>query len=154
MNQTQHDRLSILADHLESGALFRDYFDFAVFHKIHDGCKTSGCAAGECVFLWPTDWQWNHDYEINGSHFPRLTKLVDSGVSSGCTRISLMEFFGLSDNEAGSLFYPNAGGRPWSTSERELGEEATKYDVASNIRNFLAWKDKTSITIKEVTERD
>lgn len=127
------ERLLQLAEHLEKGQLGHKYFSFSVWNSDdwEDGadtkCGTTGCAIGECPFIWPDDWKFDTDGE------PVLTGKI--GVHD-----SVLDWFNLSVPEARHLFIPDAqseilyGGR-------NLTGDATKYEVAANIRAFIEKKE-------------
>lgn len=147
MTNIQRDRLSMLAAHLKSGNLGHDRFDFNAFSDGNikpNGCRTAGCALGECLLLWPDVWTYR-----GGTH-PFTTAL---------------EFFGLSTEEARLLFAPasplsgswaaaTSSARPMDAPYWYRGAyvDATADEVADNIDRFLAWKpveEPEPATIKE-----
>ncbi len=125
-------RLTALADHLERAvALKVDKFYFACSLsdvETYTGgghregwpkCGTVGCACGEASLLWPEHFRSGTDW---------LAMAEDA-----------QKFFGLSFGEREHLFDPNQqdlglfGGQ-------HLGNNATRYEVAANIRAFLEIK--------------
>ena len=132
------ERLLKLAEHLEKGQLGHEIFSFTTFNSDDwqdradinrgiTGCGTSGCAIGECPFVWPEEWSFDL---LEG--MPVLRK-CSGPMDSAC------KWFGLTDNEACHLFLPGCyrmqyGGNP-------LGGRATKDQVAANIRAFVAHKE-------------
>lgn len=126
------DYLLKLADHLESGKLGHEDFDFRFFNaneyqmEIHvGGCGYSGCAIGECPIVFPEDWEW-----INGRpklhHKPCLIP-----------EIAAHDFFKINPSEFAHLFVPNAQA-PSTYGGIRLDTDATRKQVAANIRAFVA----------------
>jgi hypothetical protein len=130
MNDIQKQRLETLATHLESGKLFHDGFDFSVFHFSHNTCGSAGCALGECPSLFSKDWHFT------GS-VPELSCYESMGAYESAT-----VFFGISMDAARHLFSPNDqntvlyGGKT-------LGPNASREEVAENIREFIKTKEST-----------
>lgn len=128
MTQEHIDRLAKLAEHLEKGQLGHVRFDFSTINDTESPhCGTAGCALGELPIVWPNLWSWNY------AGLPTL-KDVGESIFSGA-RI----FFGLSSVETFHLFYPDEqltdvyGGK-------DLDDNATRYEVAANIRAFIEIK--------------
>ncbi len=137
------DRLTKLAEHLESGELYHDKFDFNQWHcdaSSSNGCGSCGCAIGECPGLFPEDWCFSR--RVNGIEFrngefgrlkPRLRKFE---YLNSDTLADAEKFFSLSLSESRHLFAPFAqncvlfGGSP-------LNNMSTRYDVAKNLRIFI-----------------
>lgn len=123
------DRLETLAQHLETGVLGHERFDFDHFN---DGanrpneCGTSGCAIGECPVIWPGEWEFGGGLPLLRGVRPHASN-VDS---------STKKWFGLDQDMCDHLFYPEHqkldmyGGK-------DLDEYATRYEVAANIRAFI-----------------
>ncbi len=139
MKQIHIDRLLKLADHLEHGQLGHKKFNFGVFnasvngdHSVKSKCGYMGCAIGECPIAFPEDWAFDergHPCLLENFGLFRF----DEECVSGC------EFFGVNNDEFDHLFVPENqyvkiyGGI-------DLGRDATKEQVAANIRAFVALK--------------
>lgn len=123
------ERLEKLADHLERGKLFHEVFDFRVINAtdgksdLSGSCGTAGCALGECPGLWPDDWEWDEWGSVG---------LKDCGSLFAPEQV----FFGLNAYEAGHLFYPMLQ-EPDFYGGKELSGDATRHEVAANIRAFI-----------------
>ena len=123
------ERLLKLADHLENGNLGHKYFSFSVWNSDdwQDGadvkCGTMGCAIGECPFVWPDDWKFDTDGE------PVLDGKI--GVHD-----SVVDWFELSKDEGRHLFIPQKQS-PVVFGGKYVDGDATKYEVAANIRAFV-----------------
>lgn len=128
MNKTGRRRLEKLEQHLRKGKLFHDKFNFGTWHS-EDECGTSGCAIGECVKLFPSNWKWVGD-------IPTLKK-VESWVGViGSGR----EFFDINYDEFNHLFLDGFQ-EPKLYGGRNLGPRATPLQVANNIHAFLQRQD-------------
>jgi hypothetical protein len=140
-------RLLKLAAHLENGKLGHKKFNFAVFNghmekgilkqADENGCATLGCAIGECPFVFPRLWEWS-----NG--FPKLKQTNGerwSCVGNGETFSDVEAFFDLFHSEARHLFMPHRQ-HPGLYGGVILNVRATRKQVASNIRAFVAKKEK------------
>ena len=121
------ERLEKLAEHLESGQLGHEVFDFSTYNNSGEpSCGTAGCALGECPIIWPNKWRFDRDGApiIKSKPFPHSSATV---------------FFKIDSDEAGHLFYPNKQ-KPNLYGGKELDETATRYEVAANIREFIKVK--------------
>ncbi len=118
------DRLLRLAEHLETGQLGHERFDFDFYNDASDRCGTTGCALGECPIVWPDDWYFH------------LHKVALRGETSSDVRDSAALWFGCSKDAAEHLFYPSEQ-LPEFYGGEELGEKATREQVAANIRAFI-----------------
>lgn len=116
-------RLEKLAKHLEKGKLGHDVFAFDEFHARRD-CKTLGCALGECPFIFE-EWVFDGDEPALGMS------------SSGNATWDASTFFWIDKAAVAHLFMPGAQRTIRCGGER-LTASATRYQVASNIRAFLA----------------
>jgi hypothetical protein len=131
-NQMNAERLLKLAEHLETGKLGHEKFDFSYYNAsdelgaahLSPNCGAVGCAIGECPIVFPDEWRFNDQgFPVTGLHF----NSTDSGK----------EFFRLSEEEYEHLFLPHHqdydrfGGV-------DLNDHATKELVAANIRAFVA----------------
>lgn len=122
-------RLVQLAEHLEHGRLGHEKFDFSTYNDTNENaCGTAGCALGECPILFPSEW---HFYNYG-------TPLLIDGQLCYCTE-SAIRFFDISRREAQHLFYP-IGQDCDSLGGNQLDYDATKEEVAQNIRAFVAIK--------------
>lgn len=128
-------RLEALERHLREGRLGHRVFDFAVanaFERVSrpGRCGTSGCALGEMPILAPDRWVFN------ARAWPVLRRLDTGHVSVAGLVASAVTDFRITADATRHLFFPHAqdcasfGGQP-------LGEDATRYEVADNIRAFL-----------------
>ena len=130
-------RLLTLAAHLETGKLGVDEFDFGTYYDVDvdssgTDCGTAGCAIGECPTAFPNDWYY-HRYSTK-EKFPRLNSQPHLE-----TRHAGMVYFDLTYEEYNELFIPGQQ-RP------KLGSDATKEQVAANIRAFVADKLGEGVT--------
>ncbi len=120
------ERLLKLAEHLESGKLGHKEFYFGNYNVGEfdgRGCGTSGCAIGECPIVFK-EWK----FDDNGT--PVVGK-SQTAESSGT------KFFNISISEYEHLFYPFSQNVEMYGGNT-LGYSATKEQVASNIRAFVA----------------
>lgn len=137
MNATIYrERLELLATHLEGGKLGHEEFYFSSYNATRDfepaghKCGTLGCALGECPIVWPDDWKFRK-YDVG---------LLSEG---GCTPIpAAMVWFCLDGDEVAHLFYPRAQA-PERFGGSVLTGEASRYQVATNIREFIKRKYPT-----------
>ncbi len=124
------ERLIQMAEHLESGKLGHEVFDFSTVNDIFlPKCGTAGCAIGELPIIWPNNWKWSISGSISfiDKHYDDLDECVDECVG---------EWFDLDEFMVYHLFYPeNQKVRVFGGVE--LTESATRYDVAANIRAFI-----------------
>jgi len=123
------DRLETLAQHLETGVLGHERFDFGSFN---DGavrpneCGTAGCGIGECPVIWPGEWKF-------GGGLPLL---IGTKPNIDNVNTSVEVWFGLAPNQVDHLFYPYLQNCDEYGGEI-MGDDATRYDVAANIRAFI-----------------
>jgi hypothetical protein len=132
MKALHRKRLEKLATHLEKGKLAHDSFDFSTLHD-HRGCRSVGCALGECPFVFPNHWHM-------AQTFPKLTpllKISPFGSSTG----DAVKFFGISDSAAEHLFHPYLQSVDLYGGKR-LSAGATRKQVAANIRAFIKRQSK------------
>lgn len=120
------ERLTKLAEHLETGKLGHKIFDFSTYNANRNGddmgtarCGTAGCAIGECPIVFPDEWK-----------FDKLGGIV---LRSGDDHTV---FFDITDEQYDHLFLPNDQDCETYGGE-ELGKDATRYQVAANIRAFI-----------------
>ncbi len=133
-NEVHKQRLLKLADHLLNGKLGHEKFNINCWNVgIFDdkGCGTAGCAIGECPIVFPESWEFN----------PITSYPVLIGMSIGILH-SIHSFFGLSRNEKNHLFHAR-GQKPDIYGGSILSENATKEEVANNIKIFVELKTKT-----------
>lgn len=163
------DRLMKLAEHLESGTLGHDNFDFSAWNRGNrkeNNCGTNGCALGECPILFPKEWFFIHDFDSNtfdgvGLWFAQNSK----GFLDAFTAAE--EFFALNAIESDLLFCPGENSRYQNFDHQFEGEtkvwimprfivrdryqryvdemkslpsEATRYEVAEQIKKFISFK--------------
>ena len=130
-------RLKKLADHLDHGDLGHKKFDFGNYNATEYDlkpepykCGTSGCAIGECPFVFPKAWKFG------ASSIPTTEEFKDDTF---CASNSARAFFRIDSDECDHLFYPNCqdtiryGGQI-------LSYEATRQEVAANIYAFIEKK--------------
>jgi len=130
------ERLLQLAAHLEVGLLGHAVFNFSVYNGNGNSpllgladerlksCGTNGCAIGECPIIWPEAWHFG----VRG-----VTLALESDKDTeegGC------HWFGLSINQYEHLFAPYSQ-EPFTYGGEFLDGNATKEEVASNIRSFV-----------------
>jgi len=123
-NTIRFDRLEMLAEHLEKGQLGHERFDFRFYNNDYSKCGTSGCAMGECPVLWPDQWEWYHDSVV-------LSEQKGIGPE-----MSGMRWFSITLNEYAHLFIPLSQD-PAMFGGELLERDATRYEVAANIRAFI-----------------
>lgn len=125
------ERLLKLAEHLEKGELAHKTFDFGCFNggKISqaNSCGTMGCALGELPAIDP-EWYWLGDNVL-------WTGRTDSMSAWQCAE----KYFDIDGIEAEHLFFPKEQ-LPEEFGGILLDCDATKEEVASNIRAFVAIK--------------
>jgi hypothetical protein len=132
------ERLTKIADHLEHGNLGHQVFDFENYNDSPDsneapvGCGTNGCALGEFPIIFPNEWEFIGRH-INLKQQDRHTP----------TAIQAAAFLNLESVEVHALFYPTGYPKPHIYMEingiefYQLPYNATRYDVAANIRKFI-----------------
>jgi hypothetical protein len=137
------ERLLKLAEHLETGKLGHEQFDFGHYNVDLDlnaagpKCGAFGCAIGECPILFPDDWKFD------GCGLPSLR--IGSVYASSDAR----SFFDIDISECDHLFYPDSQ-VPDLHGGVNLGICATKEEVAANIRSFVALKKGAGGTLINV----
>lgn len=142
------DRLLQLAEHLEKGKLIHETFNFKVFNSnstYEQPCGAAGCALGECPAVFPSEWRFiknptklGHASGLYSHYIP----VIDGEVS---VEDSAITFFGLSSAEDNHLFYPYEQ-QPELYGGVELTGNATREEVASNIREFVRIKQAALTT--------
>lgn len=125
------ERLEKLATHLESGELEHKRFDFGNY-SVTRQCVTAGCALGECPAIWPEHWE-KRPTSIPGRFDPVISGEQEPDDSAEA-------FFQLSSEECDHLFYPSEQ-QPEEFGGIFLGCDATRHEVASNIREFIKRKE-------------
>jgi len=121
------NRLLNLAEHLEFGNLGHDKFNLSVFStkSKYVLCETAGCALGECPTAFPDDWKWSESYHPTyKGKSPFDSAILFFNISVGAT----LHLFA-TDTQYPLLY----GGKV-------LEKNATKEDVANNIREFVETK--------------
>lgn len=155
-------RLSQLADHLDSSNRGLDRFDFAHTCCVNQGpypCGTSGCAMGEMPALWPDEWAWTNLYgplpprtrptaddaeHQNHSFFDVTYTGMDNAIHSWS---DVRDWFQIDQEVYELLFYPRYSGDPqnWRDNHETvpgveaLPETATAHEVAENIRAYVRY---------------
>ena len=136
------DRLLKLADHLENGVLGHKEFSFRFINKgpfKDNGCGIMGCAIGECPIVFPDEWKFQ---EIGYNTF----RPICGGLLNPSTSAQL--FFDLNYLDVRVLFYPHFIEvyeqylKNNNTKLVRLEVDATKEQVAANIRKFVEFKSK------------
>jgi len=135
----QVGRLLKLAEHLERGKLGHSVFDFDVM-CVQRKCGTAGCAIGECPWAFPDEWELVEIYSSWDNGPPLLDpQLKRDSLGDGWD--DAKEFFGLTDEQARSLFMPDHAEGDFGSYRRyngiRLGKDATPKQVAANIRAFV-----------------
>jgi hypothetical protein len=142
------ERLLKLANHLLTGELGHEYFEFSHFNhgKHHDPkkveirCGSRGCALGECPIVFPEDWMFTlYDYKKEYSSFPVLSigRRKDTFVDA-------MIFFDINDHETQVLFNPYMTSfvlRIDGVIIRTLSKFASKEEVANQLIEFVKLKE-------------
>lgn len=142
-------RLLALAEHLETGKLGHEVFDFRHVNAVPvkgqglallstDGliqatggvCGTHGCAIGELPIVFPESWY----FQENG--LPRLK--VEYVTKFAGTGRDVIEFFGVSYGELCGLFYDGKRECPWN--KHKLGTQPSRAEVAAGIRRYVVWR--------------
>jgi len=133
-SKIRFDRLQKLADHLMSGELGHDYFDFGVYSRGArklNSCGTSGCAIGECPVVFNRSWAFKKGY-------PHLIR--NSALSVGN---DAKKFFGIEYKMYQHLFEPSYITNPYAHQApsrfggKILYANATRKAVAKNILAFI-----------------
>lgn len=128
-------RLRKLADHLKNGKLGHDKFYFGEWHS-EDSCGTKGCAAGECVFVWPESWEFRRG----------LTALYPSLIGRDLkVWQSLEDWFGLVPGEPSDLFAPTIAP---DFDLTPTSRTSSKEEVAANIERFCEWAEKEGLALE------
>jgi hypothetical protein len=134
MKAIHAERLLKLADHLENGKMGHKEFDFAKYNRgplDDNGCGTAGCAMGECPFVFPDDFTFA---------LPHGDVTLKTHLFSSSTLLSGMIFFDIRNDEYSYLFNPR--GKHDVLGNNNLTQLSTKEEVAQNIRDFVAYKQK------------
>jgi hypothetical protein len=132
-NTVGMERLKRLLEHMEHGKLSVRRFDFRI---IRNDCGTAGCMAGELPGLFP-EWEFFLKPDFSDAPGVRLKgEFSDLGLIYGA-----MWFFGLERTEVLDLFFP-AG--PLEETAGRLPYEATREEVAANLRKFIRRKAKAN----------
>lgn len=132
MNAIGKRRLLKLAEHLETGKLGHEKFDFQVLNsfygeeRVPHSCGTNGCALGECPIVFPRYWKFDYSGQ------PVLQGLEDAFDSA-------IKFFQINKDESNGLFAP-AKTRPWAPG-KILRSNAKRKQVARSIRQFVICKE-------------
>lgn len=156
--EIRFDRLGVLADALEDFEQKGRVFDLTVFHKENaptglNACTTVGCAIGECPYIWPDAWVFDHVTKLPVLRAKELGTLwrFDSNSVIAHAR----EWFGLSEDEVNHLFMP-----AYMVDDIEEGSvlpaDASADEVLANIRKFILSGGKrwehTPETVQEFME--
>jgi hypothetical protein len=128
------DRLQTLIGHLMWGQLTVRTFRMDAWREVRDGAVV-GCAAGECVRLWPIYWHFSRTHLIPG------WRPVLRGSEMGGTTVSLGLFFNLPYEESLTLFTIGRGDdrwRAWRGWPMEI--ETTRARATQNLQRYLDWR--------------
>ncbi len=137
------ERLLKLAEHLESGKLAHEKFDFRFMNRspvevpesvdclgikfmapeIRTECGTNGCAIGEFPAIWSDRFIWDSDGILD-----RTNGAESFDAAAG--------FLNISDEECEFLFVPRGHTLDFD-HESMLTSIATKEQVAKHIREFV-----------------
>jgi len=134
MNLKGAERLLKLVEHLESGKLGQDEFDFTTYHGLKIDpetetiCGTRGCAIGELPHVFPQDWVYPNAY--TGPYWFNAPEEVLMETRNTSTHGQI--FFDLTREEYQHLFLP------FHQVGDQLEGDATALEVAQGIRKFLA----------------
>lgn len=164
--QEQADYLLQLATHLETGKLGHEIFNFDVintnggekfFPIKSNACGAQGCAMGELPILFPDQWEFDGSSVLQKDK-NKMRKIAErlrsfaeqNDIHLGwafrdSVTLNVSEFFQMDEPEIRLLFYPWETGFMGNGPESGFGisslpATATKEEVASNIRKFVAWK--------------
>jgi hypothetical protein len=153
------ERLLKLADHLENGVLGHITFDFNTINSSIDHtlirdedhpCGTNGCALGECPFAFPCEWifvatdrciipltkEYKFDpHEINIT--PKVFRAAEAffDISMSDSVVLFMPYESFDEDDRNHLVFLGLN---------ELDSNATKEQVADNIRKFVARNESIS----------
>lgn len=129
-------RLAKLARHLKSENLGHYKFDISCYSAGSLYCGSSGCALGECPFVFPKSWRFILFQDPICSRAPVLKSEKKNISSDLLTFCSANTFFVLSDAEVRHLFF--AFEQDTETyGGCNLTYKATPADVAYNIEQFI-----------------
>lgn len=153
------ERLLKLAEHLKSGKLGHEIFNFSTYNsseyldsfkpptnKYDDPrlkhCSTCGCAIGECPFVFE-EWLFDEFSMPVIAKYSDLPKSIDDDwkSSSDATHLSGMEFFEIDKREFSQLFMP-CGQYPLIYGGIDLNSKSTPMEVAQNIIIFCERQKK------------
>lgn len=130
-------RLLKLAEHLESGTLGHAKFNFGSLNegeRAKKGCGAEGCGLGEMPIVFPKQWCFDHNGEV-------VLKTGSTGDAFGDAR----QFFRITNHESIRLFI---SGMLCEWASSILYADATRYQVAKSIRQFIPWKDEQESQLK------
>jgi len=119
------ERLHILYEHLKHGKLGHKKFDFSDYNvgfTSPNTCGTVGCAIGECPVIWD-------EWSFRAGGMPLLDHLFTTTASGE-------SWFGVTYDEYCHLFIPD-NQVAYCFGGEDLGESATRYQVADNIKAFI-----------------
>ena len=141
MNKIQRKRFEKLMNHLASGKLGLDKFDYGTWYAKRD-CGTCGCALGECTVVFPKQWK-ARALSVTLSDEYIVTGPSDRGDPSE----DAAEFFGISHEDAECIFC----GEPlitgdWETAhvwipELSMTDSTTAAQVAARMKKYLKLYD-------------
>lgn len=157
------NRLRKLALHLVEGKLLhKGGFNFSQWNGT-DGhttdahpCGTTGCAIGEAPAAFPRYWTFKQNYYDSDAHLPCLRTSKKKDVSSSGVLVDAAKFFNISKEDASALFIPHPCNifhpHPWNTFM--LKGDASQYDVAAGILNYIAYYQTSQKVLREKAKRD
>lgn len=140
------ERLLKLAKHLEKGKLGHKTFDFRFINEFLDvpvrlnKCGTNGCACGELPIVFKDDFK----FALGGIALKaKMSSKFEMNAPSVNAHLKwfyeVCWFLGLSERECEYLFLPNNYNELYGG--KELGDFASRKDVASNIKKFIEYKE-------------
>lgn len=135
--KVQRNLLIRLAEHLETGKLGHDRFDFATISegdRKENFCGTAGCALGELPVIWP-DVFWLYslptgDYSV-----------AYRNNTPGRNWDDVEDFFGLSKFEVDHLFLPRRQLSIYGGTRR-LKTIISRQEIAAHLRAFCQLSDE------------
>lgn len=146
------ERLLKLADHLESGKLGHDRFDFGYIHREDSDqpTNTCGCAMGEVKYCFSELRELRLPFLDYVSLYATDKVAKNQVIEAYRAEVAdfetlLCEFFDLSDTELAHFFYP------WVQFEgyESLGYKATKEQVVAHIRLSVEKLELPSLELRE-----
>ncbi len=147
-NIPDYKKLKKLADYLISGKLGTNKFDFGVWFEKAENvktnlCKTSGCAIGQCPFVFPKDWRISEHGNFNSDI---LLKRDSTNDISG----DGVKFFNITNDEFDALFMPGGYVSVGDKKTWTLGDKAKPRRVGQNILRFIELRKLEQKKIQDI----